>query len=179
MTAGLYVLLVHGPVLGPQPGHLITTAVTPLDVTDIARSCRTFGVRGYGIVEPDPNQQALARRIQSYWMQRTEGPRADRVQALERVEVFASLTQAYAEWGPGTVVATSAAAGPGTASFAQLRQWAGDRAMFLLFGTGYGLAPDTISAADYIAPAIRGSGDFAHLSVRSAVAIILDRIVNA
>lgn len=178
-TSGLYVLLVHGPVLGPAVGETIVTAVTPLDVTDIARSCRTFGVQGYAIVQPDPNQQALARRIQQYWMQRTDGPRSDRILALERVEVFDSIQSAIAYWGAGVAVATSASAGEGTITWNRIKDYASTQPVYLLFGTGYGLTPDTLRQADYVAPAIVGSGEFAHLSVRSAVAIILDRIVNA
>ena len=53
----------------------------------------------------------------------------------------------------------------------------GEEAFLLLFGTGWGLLEEDIEAADYRLFPIQGTGDFNHLSVRSAVSIILDRIL--
>jgi hypothetical protein len=46
----------------------------------------------------------------------------------------------------------------------------------VLFGTGSGLADDVLENADYHLMPIQGSSDYNHLSVRSAVAIMLDRL---
>jgi hypothetical protein len=48
----------------------------------------------------------------------------------------------------------------------------------LLFGTGWGLTDEILSQADHILSPIKGIGDYNHLSVRSAVAIILDRLLG-
>jgi hypothetical protein len=48
----------------------------------------------------------------------------------------------------------------------------------LIFGTGWGIAPEVVRNADYRLEPIRGTDDYNHLAVRSAVAIILDRISN-
>ncbi len=48
--------------------------------------------------------------------------------------------------------------------------------VLLLFGTAWGLAPEVMQSVDATLPPINGVGDFNHLSVRSAAAIILDRL---
>ena len=51
MSAPVYCALVHHPVKD-RAGQTVTTAVTNLDVHDIARSARTFGLRRYYVVTP-------------------------------------------------------------------------------------------------------------------------------
>ena len=51
-----------------------------------------------------------------------------------------------------------------------------NRNVLLLFGTGWGFTEDFLSSVDYILEPIKGIKEFNHLSVRSAVAITLDRI---
>ena len=46
----------------------------------------------------------------------------------------------------------------------------------ILFGTGWGMRKDVIEGADFTLKAVIGSGEYNHLSVRSAVAVILDRL---
>jgi hypothetical protein len=46
----------------------------------------------------------------------------------------------------------------------------------LIFGTAWGLPENFIAEADYILNPVIGNTDYNHLSVRSAVAIILDRL---
>ena len=48
--------------------------------------------------------------------------------------------------------------------------------ILLLFGTGWGFTDDFLNSVDYILKPVEGIEGFNHLSVRSAVAIILDRI---
>lgn len=50
--------------------------------------------------------------------------------------------------------------------------------VLLLFGTGHGLTDSVHSEADFILQPIEGTSDYNHLSVRSAVAIVLDRITS-
>jgi len=51
------------------------------------------------------------------------------------------------------------------------------RACLLLFGTGWGLADELFEQADHVLEPIRGVNGFNHLSVRTAAAIILDRLL--
>ncbi|HQK80165.1 MAG TPA: RNA methyltransferase [Syntrophales bacterium] len=47
----------------------------------------------------------------------------------------------------------------------------------LVFGTGWGLADSIVARADCSLPPVRGGSDgYNHLSVRSAVAVVLDRL---
>jgi hypothetical protein len=47
----------------------------------------------------------------------------------------------------------------------------------ILFGTGWGLTQEVKDSSDYVLVPIEGKG-YNHLSVRSAVAIILDRLLG-
>ena len=47
----------------------------------------------------------------------------------------------------------------------------------MLFGTGWGLTQEVKDSSDYVLAPIEGKG-YNHLSVRSAVAIILDRLLG-
>jgi len=83
------------------------------------------------------------------------------------------------------VVATSARKVPGVApvEFAALRRdLAADPApVLLVFGTGWGLMAEVLEAADVLLPPLSGPagpGGFNHLSVRSAVSIVLDRLLG-
>ena len=53
-----------------------------------------------------------------------------------------------------------------------------NRPVMILFGTGWGFRPEVFDNVDYVLEPILGAGDFNHLSVRSAVAILLDRITR-
>jgi hypothetical protein len=76
---------------------------------------------------------------------------------------------------------TSARSGPDRTPFARLRQSlaASSTHHLIVFGTGWGLAPEIMDRADVILEPIVGPSDYNHLSVRSAAAIILDRLLAA
>jgi hypothetical protein len=67
-----------------------------------------------------------------------------------------------------------------TASYETMRELLHDRCQpyLLLFGTGWGLAREVIEESDYILAPVKGVFTYNHLSVRSAAAIILDRLVG-
>jgi hypothetical protein len=48
----------------------------------------------------------------------------------------------------------------------------------LLFGTGWGMEKAVVDSADLILEAIKGGTNYRHLSVRSAAAIVLDRLLG-
>ena len=52
------------------------------------------------------------------------------------------------------------------------------RPYLLVFGTAWGLSEDFIAKADLILKPIKGNTGYNHLSVRSAAAIILDRLMG-
>lgn len=92
-------------------------------------------------------------------------------------------TVSYAElrrliWqGPGPAAAERGETGP-EAKIAALASGAPVNYL-LLFGTGHGLAPEVMESADLVLAPILGLGQYNHLSVRSAAAIILDRLLGS
>lgn len=182
----LYVALVHHPVLGRE-GEVITSSVTSLDLHDLARAGRTYGVARTFVVHPSAPQRAFVRRVMEHF---TAGAGRElnpqRGETLEPVEVVPSLDAAVegveAREGRPYLAATSAKPLPNTVNFGALRRrLAGDPApCLLLFGTGWGLAPEVVERADVCLRPIRGRLEtgFNHLSVRGAAAIVLDRLLG-
>jgi hypothetical protein len=186
-VGALFLALVHGPVANKR-GEPITTAVTGLNVHDIARTAATYGVRTYYLVTPLVPQQRLVERIVAHW--RT-GPGAaynpTRKTALDLVRVTATLGQAVAdvaarEGAPPRLVATSARVRDDVeaVAYADLRRAlaADPRPVLLVFGTGWGLTAEAMARVDALLPPVMGPGDFNHLPVRAAVAAVLDRLLG-
>ena len=53
-----------------------------------------------------------------------------------------------------------------------------ERPYLILFGTGWGLTQEVMDLSYKILEPIRGKTKYNHLSVRSAVSIILDRLIG-
>jgi hypothetical protein len=182
----LYVGLLHFPMRNRE-GEIVATSTTSMDIHDIARSARTYGAARYFIVTPLPTQQAIAWRIRGFW---TEGEAASeksrRGEAMEYVAVAEDLDETLqwiqeAEGVSPLLVATSAReAGQELISYLELRRRlrTNPRPVYILFGTGWGMADELIEACDVILPPIMAEADFNHLSVRAAAAIVLDRVAG-
>jgi hypothetical protein len=186
MMRRLAVALVHRPVLDKE-SNVVTTALTNLDVHDIARSARTYGCSDYFVVHPVELQRELVTRIVLHWTEGSSAKRIpDRKDALAVVRPVATLedaAQALEDASGGARVETWAtAARPRggkmllTFEAARERLRADGGPILLVFGTGWGLAPEVLDAADALLEPIHGTGVWNHLSVRSACAIILDRL---
>jgi hypothetical protein len=181
----LAIVLVHHPVLDGQ-GAIVTTAVTNLDVHDLARSARTYGCSDYFVAHPIAAQRELVTRIRDHWTDGSSGRRIpDRREALGVLRIVPSLDAAVEALGGRSAVEIWATAarelGP-TLSFAAARtRLEGDgKAVLITFGTGWGLAPDVVARTDALLEPIRATaGEYNHLSVRSACAIALDRLCGA
>jgi hypothetical protein len=179
----LIVGLVHHPVINAK-GDIVTTSVTTLDVHDLARTCRTYGVGSLFIVTPLTAQKTLVKRLIRHWRL---GPGADinpsRKEALTFVEVVDSIGDIMDNSQSGgrqpIVITTAARRIEGSCSFDRVSEVIAksDRAV-ILFGTGSGLAPDVFERADYVLEPIEGADGYNHLPVRSAAAIILDRLLG-
>ena len=178
----LYVALTHYPVVNKN-GDIITSAVTNLDLHDISRAAKTYGVRSFYVATPLEDQKALIKKIVSYWVDGTGSTyNPKRREALELIIIKNSLDEVKDHIRknggnfPKTVV-TSARQRPGNLSFGKFRNMLKDGNLFLLiFGTAWGLPEKFIAEADYILNPVMGDTDYNHLSVRSAAAIILDRL---
>ena len=178
------VALVHYPVVN-RVGEIIGSAVTNLDLHDIARAGRTYGIHTYWVVTPYDDQLELADQIVRHW---TEGHGAKvnphRREALSLIRICRELAEAVAaisaRWGRRpNIVATCARDGHATAEYAEVRaRLAAGEPQLLLFGTAWGLAPEVLKMADVILPPLQGRDGFNHLSVRSAASIIMDRLLS-
>ena len=176
-----YLALLHHPVFD-RNHELVTTAITNLDLHDLARSSRTYGLAGYYVVTPLRCQQDLARRICQHW--RTghgasyNKRRAEALALLDVADDLASVVTRIEEREgkrPVTVV-TSATARPGQLSRQEvLRRLPEGAPLLLILGTGWGLTEELVAAADFALAPLRGRDAYNHLSVRSAGAILLDR----
>lgn len=178
------IALIHHPVLGKK-GEIIGSAVTNLDLHDIARISSTYGVNRYYIVTPYEDQQELVCEIIEHWQTghgSTYNPA--RKEAFSRLRLAGSLAEVLeksaARIGQTPVlVTTSAKFQEKSVSYLDSRKRieTGEPTL-LIFGTAHGLAPEITELADYTLPSIEGWTDYNHLSVRSAVAIICDRLLG-
>jgi tRNA (guanine37-N1)-methyltransferase len=181
----LYMALLHYPVYDKN-GQVVTTAVTNMDIHDIARSARTYGVRRFYVVTPVKALQKLAMKIITHWEQGYGSQyNKTRKEALSLVRLKDTLDDAIMDverehGSKPLLVVTSAKTGSGRTSFAELKEMLKQdlKPILLLLGTGWGLADTVLAQADYTLEAIEGGTDYNHLSVRSAAAIILDRLVG-
>lgn len=177
--------LVHHPVVNKR-GDIVTTSVTNLDIHDIARSSRTFGLKGYFIVTPVKKQHALVQSILDHWNgDHGNQYNPDRKDALSFINLANDLEEACQviekRHGEKPIrVVTGAGFKKYDGKTADLRQKLSvdKRPMILIFGTGWGLHASVTDNADYKLEPIFGAAEdgYNHLSVRSAVAIYCDRL---
>jgi hypothetical protein len=182
--AGLHIALVHYPVLDKE-GRTVASSVVNYDIHDLARAARTFGVESYTVITPMRSQLLFTERLLEHW---TEGPGAEynpgRKEALLRVRLQPSIQatlQDLQERSGGRrpfVVATSARRLGTACSYPALRSRleTGDWPCLLLFGTGWGMTSEALGLCDAVLAPVLGTGDYNHLSVRAAAAIVLDRL---
>lgn len=178
------IALVHHPVVDKN-GETIAAAVTALDLHDIARAAKTFGVSPYYVVTPLKDQQELIQSIVGHWVTGVGAKyNPDRQTALNLIRLKSDLEQVLAEMETEhgqkpKVVVTSARTEKSDLSYTALSRMAYDgQPTLIVFGTAWGLAPEVMEAADFRLAPIIGQGEYNHLAVRSAVSIILDRIMG-
>jgi len=181
----VYLALLHHPVYDKNH-QVVTTAVTNMDIHDIARSGRTYGASGFYVVTPVKALQKLARKIIDHWKTGYGSEyNVTRKQALEIARIADSLDDVIIDIERETgkkpaIVVTSARPMRDRTSFTALRDMFNNktRPFLIIFGTGWGLTEAIISQSDYVLEALEGYTDYNHLSVRSAAAIVLDRLMG-
>ena len=179
----LSVVLLHDQ-MHDRTGSIVTTSLTLIDVHDIARSARTFGATATYIAHPAPTIRKLARTLKDHWetgFGATYNP--NRKEALEYISIVSDLDEAIAKIDARTgklptIIATSAKPGGARISFLDLRTTLSSTSdpFLLMFGTGWGMSESLLSRANLFLEPVNGPGEYNHLSVRSACAIILDRL---
>jgi hypothetical protein len=178
--------LVHYPVINKN-NEIIGSAVTNLDLHDISRAAKTYGIDSLYVITPYSDQQELFQELLDHWLKgHGAAYNAMRGEALSLVQICDDMDQVLdrvtEKWQQRpTVLATCAQQKHSVVwSYEKVRQKISEGGCFLiLFGTAWGLAQEVIEAGDGILPPITGTGSYNHLSVRSAAAIVLDRLLGA
>jgi hypothetical protein len=190
----IYLALLHYPVYNKHR-EVVTTAVTNIDVHDISRSGRTYGLAGVFFVTPIEAQQGLVSELLGHW---TEGPgfRANpvRAEAFRRSRIVNTLEevietiQGRHDGISPELVATSARETEGVTGYEAYRERLRQpdiRPQLLLFGTGWGLVEGVLDRAETRLMPVQAEkwegpteAPYNHLSVRSAVGIVLDRLLG-
>ena len=180
-----YLGLVHYPVYDRR-GKIIVSAITNLDLHDLARLAKTYGAQGFYIINPLTDQQELAERICEHWVSGYGAHyNKDRRDAMSLVRVVPTLERAVseirnAEGESPVLLITDARKNGGQRISYEVAQEVVDsnKAAMILFGTAWGIAEELIREADYALEPILGVSDYNHLSVRAAAAITLDRLFS-
>jgi tRNA (guanine37-N1)-methyltransferase len=179
-----YIVLMHSDVYVGSERQLGTTSVTSLDIHDIARSAKTFGFKNFFLVTPLQDQQMIVKTLLGFW-QEGDGVEYNhsRHTAVSQVRLMSNLNEVISaitekEGKPPLLVATSArevSDVPHITFNDQEQVWQEKRPVLFIFGTGQGLSDQLVRSCNYLLTPIHGFSLFNHLSVRSAVAIALDR----
>lgn len=194
LARGLTLCLLHHPVLD-KSGKPATVSLTNLDIHDMCRVSRTYELAGVCFVTPLVDQRELGQRLLTHWTEGAGGrTNPDRAGALSLGRMAESLDEAITQVAESAgaqpkVVATSArtsyrpARGTKERSIAfcppaQVRRWLAEGPVLLVLGTGHGLAPEVLTRADAVLSPVRGFALYNHLSVRSAAAILVDRLLG-
>lgn len=178
-----YVALMHTQVL-LKDGSIGTTSVTSIDLHDTARSCRMYNIKNFFIVTPLIDQQRIIKMFLDFWNSDTGRKyNESRYSAVRRVitthqldDIIQQITAL--EGKKPLVIATSAREHQHSTKidyYSQGAVWQHDRPVLFLFGTGHGLDPALTSQCDFLLDPVTSMTDYNHLSVRSAIAIVLDR----
>ncbi len=181
----LNIILLHDKMVDKHAAN-ITASLTLIDVHDIARSSKTYGVTNFFVSHPSPTIRKLARTLKQHWddgFGATYNP--NRKEALEVLDIVEDLDEAIQkiDLRAGklpTLIASSAKAGGDRVSFKDLRTrlQSHNHPYLLMLGTGWGMSEELLKRADLFLEPISGPTPYNHLSVRSACAIMLDRLLG-
>src|SRR6056300_212441 len=185
INKNIYIALVHYPIENIK-GETIKTSLTNLDIQDIARSANTYGINKYFITHPVKEQRMLAEKVIQYWSnEKVRKNDNTKHSSIDKIILKNSLNSAIreirAKHGVRPItIATDARMVHNMTSYSTLRDRILniDKPVLIIFGTGWGLTKSTLESADYILKPVGGYYEYNHLSVRSAVAIILDRLLG-
>lgn len=202
----LAVGLVHWPIRDKQ-GHTVATNITNLDVHDIARVSKVYGLDSYYVIHPSDEQLMFVSRLLEHW-RIGEGSKLNpiRAGALTIVKTAKTVEEVIRDFDPNVLVVGTTARnieGVERISFGHLKKFLkaelgkpdleeqltaridaaiqGRSSVLLLFGTGFGMTEDFLKGCHLLLEPLKGAPplDYRHLSVRSAVSICLDRLLGA
>lgn len=187
----VYTALLHYPVYDKHH-RIVATSITNYDIHDISRAAATYALGGYFMVTPLLSQQELCCRIIRHWVEGFGSQyNQTRQTAFSTTELAGSLQEVVESLrerhhAPPKIMITSARAsvahecGKPVLQFPAARQELLENRTvphLLVFGTGYGIENQCIREyGDCLLEPVYGNSGYNHLSVRSAAAIIMDRL---
>lgn len=181
----VYIALVHYPAYNSRL-EVVPTAFKSIDAHDISRDATTYGVKQFYLINPVEEQRRLAGRLVDHWIC-GEGRNFNETKskAFGIISIMSTIEEAVEqieeiEGERPKIVVTDARFSDDMTGYRALREriFENTEPFLILFGTGWGLTLETIKAADYVLKPISGYSEFNHLSVRSAAAIVLDRLLS-
>jgi hypothetical protein len=181
----IYLGLVHSPVYN-KSNEVITSGITNLDVHDISRSAMTYGVKSFFLIHPNERQKEIFEHILRFWKSDVgcffNPHRVDALSIInfsDSIEMTIDLIRKQ-EGSDPIIITTTARRRDNQKSFLQTSDIIelSDRPVLILFGTGNGLHESVHETADFVLVPIQATSGYNHLSVRSAVAIVLDRLLS-
>ena len=180
----MHLALVHHPVLD-RFGNILTSSLTNLDIHDIARNSRCYGLRNFYVLTPLVDQRAMLEELLDHWTADNPGRiNPDRAEALALVKTASNLDQILEDirricgQRPRLLATSAKATGRPAVTTEEVRGWLRQGPVLMLLGTSWGLAPEIIELSDGTLRPIRFMDHYNHLPVRSAAAIMLDRIIG-
>jgi tRNA (guanine37-N1)-methyltransferase len=178
-----YVALMHTDV-NLKGGTVGNTSVASLDIHDTARACTTYGIKTFFIVTPLLDQQEIIKTFLGFWGsdqgKKYNESRSKAVSSVKLVSTFDDLVAAIeTEEGITPLIITTSARQSSLNQVidynSQAHVWNHKKPILFVFGTGQGLSDKILSKSNYHLLPIQGLTTYNHLSVRSAVSIVLDR----
>ncbi len=182
--SNVYIALLHYPIYNKR-GDVVTTCITGFDLHDIARTAATYGIKKYFVVNPLPTQREFAKKIFEFWMDETSLEfNWTRAEAFKLISIQENLDAAVDavmkdEGRRPKLIATSAKP-QGSTKFEELKVEIRNSSnpYLIVMGTGWGIEDKYFANFDLVLEPIVGPNPYNHLSVRSATAIILDRLLG-
>ncbi len=181
----LYIGLVHYPVYNKH-AERTASAITTVDLHDLGRLARTYGIKRVFVITPLDGQRDLAERVREHWLTGF-GAKYNRYrrEAFELICVVPSYEKAWdavveTEGEAPLLIATDASPHDSrrSVSYHSARRLLEKRAVIVVFGTAWGLDREFLDMADHVLEPVYGRTGYNHLSVRTAAGIILDRLAG-
>ncbi len=181
----IFIAVLHWPAMD-RFGNRIITSFTTLDLHDIARPAKTYEVETYYIVHPVDAQREIIQRQIDYWTsEENKEKQFTRYESISLVRLVYNYEEIIKDiiskkGKKPKVVGTDARTYDNTITYNELSSMikAQNEDFLIVFGTGYGIPKSLMETFDYILEPVYGAGDWNHLSVRNATAIILDRLLS-
>jgi len=180
----IFIGLVHYPVYN-KTGETITSSITNLDIHDISRTARTYGVQTFFLIHPNQRQREIFEQIMRFWKKNGaklfNKHRVDALKTIVFTQTIAdtvNLIKNQVDSDP-IIITTTAARRDGQIDFATASSTISQtkNPVLILFGTGNGLHHTVHENADFVLEPIQDKASYNHLSVRSAIAIVMDRLL--